>query len=60
VRQDLVLVKHDRELLAKLIGLVGSGYLRTRVAETMPLSEAAAAHRKVEAGGLRGKIVLIP
>lgn len=60
VRQDLVLVKHDRELLAKLIGLVGSGYLRTRVAETMPLSEAAAAHRKVEAGGLHGKIVLIP
>lgn len=60
VRQDLQLIKHDRELLAKLIGLVGSGYLRTRVAETMPLSEAAAAHRKVEAGGLRGKIVLIP
>ncbi|HZM80731.1 MAG TPA: NADP-dependent oxidoreductase [Candidatus Limnocylindrales bacterium] len=60
VRQDLQLIKHDRQQLAQLVGMVASGELRTRVADTMPLSEAAAAHRRVEAGGLRGKIVLLP
>ena len=60
VRQDLQLIRHDRELLAKLVGLVASGELRTRVAATMPLAEAAEAHRRVEAGGVRGKIVLVP
>jgi len=60
VRQDLQLIRHDRELLATLVGLVASGELRTRVAATMPLAEAADAHRRVEAGGMRGKIVLLP
>jgi NADPH:quinone reductase len=60
VRQDLQLIRHDRELLAQLVGLLATGELRTRVARTMPLAEAAEAHRLVEAGGLRGKIVLIP
>nr|WP_221382629.1 NADP-dependent oxidoreductase [Actinoplanes polyasparticus] len=58
VRQELQLIAHDRELLADLVGQVAAGRLRTRVAATMPLTEAAEAHRRVLAGGLRGKLVL--
>ncbi|BEL04335.1 NADP-dependent oxidoreductase [Actinoplanes sichuanensis] len=58
VRQELQLIRHDRELLADLVGQVAAGRLRTRVAVTMPLTEAADAHRRVLAGGLRGKLVL--
>jgi NADPH2:quinone reductase len=58
VRQDLQLIRHDRKLLAELVGQVAAGGLRTRVAATMPLTDAADAHRRVLAGGLQGKIVL--
>jgi NADPH2:quinone reductase len=58
VRQELQLIRLDRELLADLVGQVATGRLRTRVAATMPLTEAADAHRRVLAGGLRGKLVL--
>jgi NADPH:quinone reductase-like Zn-dependent oxidoreductase len=60
VRQDLQLIRHDRELLGRLVRLMADGQLRTRVAKTMPLAEAAEAHRLVEAGGVRGKVILIP
>jgi NADPH:quinone reductase-like Zn-dependent oxidoreductase len=39
---------------------VAAGRLATRVAAEMPFAEAAEAHRVVEAGGLRGKILLVP
>jgi NADPH:quinone reductase len=58
VRQDLQLIRLDRELLADLVGQVAAGRLRTRVAATMPLTEAAAAHRRMLAGGLHGQLVL--
>jgi len=60
VRQDLQLIQLDRKLLADLVERVAAGRLRTRVAATMPLTEAADAHRRVLAGGLRGKLVLTP
>jgi NADPH2:quinone reductase len=58
VRQDLQLIRLDRKLLAELVRQVAAGKLRTRVAATMPLTEAADAHRRVLAGGVRGKVVL--
>lgn len=58
VRQDLQLIRLDRKLLAELVEQVAAGRLRTRVAATMPLTEAADAHRRVLAGGVRGKVVL--
>ncbi|MBM2623619.1 NADP-dependent oxidoreductase [Actinoplanes sp. LDG1-06] len=58
VRQELQLIHLDRELLADLVGQVAAGRLSTRVAVTMPLTEAADAHRRVLAGGLLGKLVL--
>ncbi len=58
IRQHLQLIHLDRDPLADLVAQLAAGKLRTRVAATMPLTEAAEAHRLVEAGGLRGKIVL--
>ncbi|WP_329106643.1 NADP-dependent oxidoreductase [Micromonospora sp. NBC_01699] len=60
VRQQVVLIRFDRELLRELIVEVARGRLRTRVATTLPLARAAEAHRIVEAGGVRGKVVLTP
>lgn len=60
VRQEVVLVRADRPALRQLIEAVANGDLRTRVAATFPLAEAAEAHRRSEAGHLHGKIVLVP
>jgi NADPH:quinone reductase len=53
------LVHADAAALRELAAAVGDGRLRTRVARTLPLEQAAEAHRLVEAGGLRGKVVLV-
>jgi NADPH:quinone reductase-like Zn-dependent oxidoreductase len=60
VRQQVVFVHLDRLALRDLIRDVAEGRLRTRVAAAFPLSEAAEAHRRAEAGGLHGKLVLVP
>ena len=36
------------------------GLLTLRVADTYPLEHAAKAHERLEAGGLRGRLVLVP
>ncbi len=48
---------HPAEL-ADLVDRWASGRLTTRIAGTFPLSDAAAAHRQLESGGVRGKLVL--
>ncbi|MFD0524260.1 alcohol dehydrogenase catalytic domain-containing protein [Paractinoplanes durhamensis] len=58
IRQELQLIHLDRDLLADLVAQVAAGRLRTRVAATMPLTEAADAHRRALTGGLHGKLVL--
>jgi NADPH:quinone reductase and related Zn-dependent oxidoreductases len=60
IRQESPLVHGDREALRELVDAVAAGELRTRVDRTLPLTEAAEAHRLVEAGGLHGKVVLTP
>jgi NADPH2:quinone reductase len=60
VRQEVVLVRTDRPALRQLLEAVAEDRLRTRVAATLPLADAAEAHRRVEAGHLGGKIVLVP
>ena len=55
-----VWIRTDGPQLAQLAALADAGRLTPRVAATLPLQEAAAAHRRVAAGGLRGRIVLTP
>ncbi len=58
LRVETLLAETDPEALRSLAADLGAGRLRTRVAETLDLAQAAEAHRRVEAGGLRGKLVL--
>ncbi len=51
-------MRADAAMLAERTLQVASGRLRTRVARTLDLAEAAEAHRLLERGGLRGKVVL--
>jgi NADPH:quinone reductase-like Zn-dependent oxidoreductase len=60
IRMARVEVEPDAAQLQSLLDDVGAGRLQTRVAATLPFGDAAEAHRRVEAGGLRGKIVLVP
>jgi NADPH:quinone reductase len=58
LRVENPLVHSDPSALAALTRQVASGALRTRVARTLELGDADEAHRLVERGGLRGKVVL--
>jgi NADPH2:quinone reductase len=58
LRLEMPLVRPDPVALAELVQLVANGALRTRVARTLGLSDASEAHRLLERGGLRGKVVL--
>ena len=49
-----------REDLERLFGLLASGTIRPRVAERISFERVAEAHRRIEAGGLDGKLVLCP
>jgi NADPH:quinone reductase len=60
LRFETVLVQPDRAMLTRLAEELAAGQLRTRVAQALPLEEAARAHELAEAGGLRGKVVLRP
>lgn len=50
----------SRSALAALAEAFAAGRLQTRVADVLPLEQAAEAHRRAEAGGLQGKLVLTP
>jgi NADPH:quinone reductase-like Zn-dependent oxidoreductase len=47
------------DLLEALCGLASAGRLKLRVARELPPEEAAKAHRLMEAGGLRGRAVIV-
>jgi NADPH2:quinone reductase len=49
-----------REDLERLFGLLASRAIWPRVAERISFDEVAEAHRRLEAGGLDGKLVLCP
>jgi NADPH:quinone reductase-like Zn-dependent oxidoreductase len=47
-----------RHKLDYLRGLVEQGRITLRVADVHPAADAPAAHRRLEAGGVRGRLVL--
>jgi hypothetical protein len=49
-----------KEDLERLFGLLATRAIRPRVAERIGFDEVAEAHRRIEAGGLDGKLVLCP
>ena len=49
-----------KEDLERLFGLLATGAIRPRVAERISFDEVPEAHRRLEAGGLLGKLVLCP
>ncbi|HEX2778697.1 MAG TPA: medium chain dehydrogenase/reductase family protein [Gemmatimonadaceae bacterium] len=49
-----------KEDLERLFGLLATGAIRPRVAERISFDEVADAHRRLEAGGIEGKLVLCP
>src|SRR5262245_52683991 len=49
-----------KEDLEQLFGLLATGAIRPRVAERISFGEIVEAHRRLEAGGLVGKLVLCP
>ena len=49
-----------QEDLERLLGLLATGVIRPRVAQRISFEEIAEAHRRLEAGGLEGKLVLCP
>jgi NADPH:quinone reductase len=49
-----------REDLEHLFGLLESGAIRPRVAERISFDKVADTHRRLETGGLEGKVVLCP
>lgn len=50
----------ERDKLDRLRVQAEDGILTLRVARTLPLDQAAEAHRLLESGGLRGRLVLVP
>jgi NADPH:quinone reductase-like Zn-dependent oxidoreductase len=51
-------VAQDRAALDRLRQQAEAGVLTLRVAQTFPAEKAADAHRMLEAGGVRGRLVL--
>jgi NADPH:quinone reductase len=49
---------HDGAGIARLAELVEAKRLTLRVADTVPADQAVEAHRRLEAGGVRGRLVL--
>jgi NADPH:quinone reductase len=49
---------HEGRRIAELADLVTKGVLTLRVADVLPAASAADAHRRLEAGGVRGRLVL--
>jgi NADPH:quinone reductase-like Zn-dependent oxidoreductase len=59
IEQISMLVELDVDRLRELVGEVAAGSLKTRVAETVSLVDAAVAHRHSEEPGHHGKSVLV-
>lgn len=60
VRAVTVFVLPNRARLAELVSLVDDGQLTVEVARRIPLAELPALHAEASAGGVSGKVIVIP
>lgn len=51
-------LRHQAEIVEEAMAFLATGELTLHIDSSFPLAEAAAAHRRLEAGGMTGKIVL--
>lgn len=59
VKVTRAMITDDKSALQSMMDLAGAGLLKPQVARTMPLSEAAEAHRLMEKGSIsRGRLML--
>jgi len=58
LERDRRRLKHQAGLVAEGLARLAGGRLQVNVEDVLPLAEAAEAHRRIEAGGRRGKLVL--
>jgi D-arabinose 1-dehydrogenase-like Zn-dependent alcohol dehydrogenase len=49
---------HEGSQIAELADLAAKGVITLRIADLIPVGNAAEAHRRLEAGGVRGRLVL--
>ncbi|MEU6982787.1 NADP-dependent oxidoreductase [Streptomyces sp. NPDC046324] len=59
-RVHQIWIRADGRALAGLAALAETGTLTPRVAAALPLTAARAAHERLAAGGVRGRLVLLP
>ncbi|WJR69093.1 NADP-dependent oxidoreductase [Neorhizobium sp. CSC1952] len=60
VKVTRAMVTDDKSALQAMMELAGAGVIKPQVARTMPLFEAAEAHRLVEKGAIsRGRLILV-
>ncbi|MBO2454738.1 NADP-dependent oxidoreductase [Actinomadura barringtoniae] len=55
-----VWISADGDQLTQISELAASGRLTMRVADVLPLKDAAHAHQRLQEGGLRGRLILTP
>ncbi|WP_166789686.1 NADP-dependent oxidoreductase [Cryobacterium fucosi] len=60
ITTQAIMASADGPLLARLLDSASRGEISTRVHSLLLLNDAPEAHRLMEAGGLRGRIVLVP
>ncbi|MFF6789383.1 alcohol dehydrogenase catalytic domain-containing protein [Streptomyces filamentosus] len=60
IRVAQVWVRAEPAGLTRLAHLAETGVLTPRVADALPLADAAKAHHRLSEGGLRGRLVLLP
>jgi NADPH:quinone reductase-like Zn-dependent oxidoreductase len=58
IRAVSILVRPDGRQLERIAALVEAGKLRPEVSQVLPLARAIDAHRQIETGHTRGKVVL--
>ena len=58
IRGTAILVRPAAAMLAELTQLIDAGKIKPVVSQTFPLAQTAEAHKAIETGHTRGKIVL--
>ena len=55
-----MMMQRDGGMLDRIAALVETGDLEPSIDSVLPLADVAEAHRRIEKGGVEGKIVLTP